>query len=64
MRYILEDGYEETLYPDGSVQKIDRNGVTTIEHDDGTREIKYPDGREVMEYAEGRTKRKYSEMSN
>ena len=32
------------------VQKIDKNGVITLEHEDGYKEIKYPDGREVCEY--------------
>ena len=50
LRYILPDGYEETYYLDGKVQKIDKNGVITLEHEDGYREIKYPDGREVCEY--------------
>ena len=50
LRYILPDGYEETYYLDGKVQKIDKNGVITLEHEDGYKEIKYPDGREVCEY--------------
>jgi hypothetical protein len=63
LRYILEDGSEETLYPDGTVQKMDKNRVTIIEND-GTEEIKCPDGREEMGYSDRKTKRKYSEKSN
>lgn len=51
LRYILPDGYEETYYLDGKVQKIDKNGVITLEHEDGFKEIRYPDGREMREYA-------------
>ena len=48
MRYILSDGYEETYYQDGSVQKIDNNGVISTEGIDGVKKIKYPDGKEEI----------------
>ena len=46
-RYTLADGYEEA-YQDGRVQKIDINGVISIEGIDGIKKIKYPDGKEEI----------------
>jgi centromere protein J len=40
MRYIL-DGFEETHYKNGTIQKIDKNNLCVIEHKDGTKEYKY-----------------------
>jgi centromere protein J len=40
MRYIL-DGFEETHYKNGTVQKIDKNNLCVIERKDGVKEFKY-----------------------
>jgi hypothetical protein len=34
---LLPDGYEETYFNDGSVQKVDYDGTITIEKSDGVR---------------------------
>jgi hypothetical protein len=45
-KFINFNGYEETLYSDGTIQKIDKNNNLIVELKDGTKEIKYADGRE------------------
>ena len=40
------NGYEETFFSDGTIQKIDENNNLIVELKDGTKEVKYADGRE------------------
>ncbi|MCQ2818891.1 MAG: hypothetical protein MJ252_16620 [archaeon] len=41
IRYIY-DGFEETHFADGTITKVDSNGVATVRHADGTEEIQNP----------------------
>ena len=37
MKLILCDGYEETFLPDGTLHKVDKNGITTIDYVNGSK---------------------------
>ena len=39
------DGYQETFFIDGSIQKKFLNGIITLNYEDGTKETSFPDGR-------------------
>ena len=41
LRYIFPNGMQETFFPDGSIEKIDFEGNTILEHEDGTKELLY-----------------------
>ena len=41
LRYIFPSGMQETYFPDGSMEKIDIEGNTILEHEDGTKELIY-----------------------
>lgn len=51
-RYVFANGEEETVFPDGTVQRITAEGDRTIEFPNGQREVhtanykkrRYPDG--------------------
>jgi hypothetical protein len=39
LKYILNDGDEETFLPDGTLHKLSKKGIVTIDHFNGERVI-------------------------
>ena len=45
---------EEVFFNDGSLQKVDKNGIITVEYSDGIQDTIYPDESKIRKYPDGR----------
>ena len=48
MRNVYSDGVEEIFFNDGSLQKVDKNGVITVEYGDGMKDTIFPNKMKKM----------------
>ena len=44
IKSIYQNGEEESIFTDGTIQKIDKQGNKTIEYINGDRDVFLPDG--------------------
>lgn len=56
-KYIYPNGEEETVFADGTVQKVGKDKVKTIEYPNGSKDTLYQDGRRVRVFADGKIKK-------
>jgi centromere protein J len=57
VKWIFPDGEEESIFPDGTVQKIDSKGVTYVDFVDGQKDTVMPDGTKIHQYPDGRVEK-------
>jgi hypothetical protein len=49
-----ETGEEESIFPDGTIQRANKiTGITIIEYSNGSRDTLYQDGKKIRELADG-----------
>ena len=58
--YICRWGRRK-YFADGTVQRIEKNGVKAIEYPNGEKEITFPDGMVIKEFPDGRIRKTYSD---
>jgi hypothetical protein len=56
-KFIYPNGEEETIFHDGTIQKIGKDKIKTIQYPNGSKDTVYPDGQRVRVFADGRIKK-------
>lgn len=56
-KIIYANGEEETLFVDGTVQRVGKNRIKTIEYPNGEKDTHHPDGTKMKIYPDGSVKR-------
>ena len=54
VRNVYSDGVEEIFFNDGSLQKVDKNGIITVTYTDGIQDTIFPDESKIRKYPDGR----------
>ena len=49
IKCIFPDGEEESRLENGDIERVDKNGIKTVKHQNGSKDIIYPDGKIVTD---------------
>ena len=47
------------MFADGTVHRIEKNGIKTVELPNGEKEVTFPDGTVIKEFPDGRIRKMY-----